>query len=244
MNITILSQHLRKCLLGGFLVVAFAVQGMAVDRYALEIPSSVMVGGSPTLIKVIPLASGEVDPIPHLVQFIGLPTGVRIDPVAPSSSLVVSGPTQFNLSLDPTLVERRVLVRVQKSGTPKVNGGGFLNVDRPVSVFSITPAGMTSPRVGIPFRFQVIALDREGAVVRSYKDPVDLRVDIGEVQDSLIEGAQFTKGVAFVDLMFSEATPPERMNRLEAQARNLYAGQAERAAGFVDLMVEPRGSGR
>lgn len=236
MDITKMRPTSQKWVMGGFIGLALAAQGWAVDRYTLEIPSSVMAGDTATLIKVIPVTSGEVAPPPHLIKFLGLPSGIRIEPLS-SSSLTVDGPTQFRLIVDPSFAERRVVVRVQKTDDTKVTGSGFFNVDRTVTRFSITPAGMTAPQLGVPFRFQVVAMDNDGAIVTSYKDPVDLKVDRGDVQDPVIEGDRFVKGVTFVDLTFNDPDTTPRSHRLEAKARNLYVGQSERAIGSVELTL-------
>ena len=232
----------RNWVIGACIVMACAAQCLAVDRYSLEIPESVMIGGPSVLIKVIPFSASETDLLPHAVKFVGLPLGVRVESLAGSSTLNVAGPTEFRLFVDPSMTERRVVVRVQKSNDKSVNGFGYFNVDRTVAKFSLTPVGMNPLQLGVPFRFQVVAQDQEGAIVPSFNDAVDLKVDFGSVQGTEIEGPQFIKGIAYVDLVFSDDEPLPRSNRLTAIARALYVGQSDRAVGTIEFTPLPKAS--
>lgn len=220
-------------------MLGFVGQGLAVDRYKLEVPRAAMAGDPDVTVAVIPLTGAAVDPTPHAISFVGLPRGVALTPMAPSASLTVAGSTLFHVILDPSLAGQRVAVRVQNGGDKAIVGSAVVVVEKTVDHFAVTPAGMAAPRVGVPFRFQILALDQDGAVVRSFNDPLDVKALYGSVENAAVSGDSFAKGVAFVDVTFGEADPPGRLNRLTVQANILYPGQAERAAGFVDLSILP-----
>jgi hypothetical protein len=227
----IICSSLLLCLVG---------QGLAVDRYVLDVPKFVMVGDSEIFVTVTPMSSAEVDLSPHTISFHGLPSGVRIDPlVGDSSSLSATGSTRFRLILDTTLSQESVVFRVQKEKEPNVRGTGFFNVENTVDHFQMTPAGMAAPQAGVPFPFQLVAMDRAGAVVRSYKDPVELRAAFGSIDTTLVPGDVFKEGVAIVRVAFNEADPAGRLNRLSATTQRLYPGQSDRAIGSVELSIQP-----
>lgn len=235
----------RAWIFCGTLCLGFLGTAFAVDRYVVDVPGFLMVGDSEGVLTVTPLSVGEVDLTPHKVSFIGLPKGVRIESMSGASSpLTVTGATQFRVSLDPTFSEKGVLCRVQKEGEPLVRGAGYFNVESTLDHFQITPAGMTAPVVGAPFRFQIVAMDGAGAVVRSYKDTVELKSEFGSLQETLIPGDSFKNGVALMSVTFNEADPPGRLNRLVATAQRLYPGQDDRATGTVELAVQAGGGHR
>jgi hypothetical protein len=221
------------------LLLCLVGQGLAVDRYVLDVPKFVMVGDSEIFVTVTPMSGAEVDRSPHTISFLGLPSGVRIAPLAgASSSLSVTGSTLFRLVLDTTLSQKSVVCRVQQGGKPNVLGTGFFNLENTVDHFQITPAGMAAPQMGVPFPFQIVAMDEVGAVVRSYKDPLEFKVTFGSVQEALVPGDTFKDGVAVVSVTFGEADPPGRLNRFFATAQRLYPGQTERAMGSIELTVQ------
>lgn len=239
MHISVIKTLFRTWFLFGSLFLGLAGKGFAADRYVLDVPVFLMVGDSEAFLTVIPLSVGSVDATPHNISFVGLPTGVRIEPLSGATSFfTVTGATRFRVSLDPAFSGKSVLCRVQKAGEPLVRGAGYFNVESTVDHFQVTPAGMTAPSVGIPFRFQIVAMDRAGAVVRSYKDPVELKADFGLLQEGLALGDSFRDGVSFVNVTFNEADPPGRLNRLVVTAQRLYPGQGDRATGNVELAVQ------
>lgn len=213
-------------------------KGLAVDRYVLDVPRFVMVGDSEIFVTVTPLSEGEVDLSPHAISFLGLPSGVRIESLSGASSpLFATGATRFRVSLDSTLSPTRIVCRVQKVGDPDVRGTGFFIIENRVDHFQMTPAGMTAPQVGVPFPFQIVAMDSAGAIVRSYKSPVELVALFGSVQEPFLSGDLFNDGVALAEVLFSEADPPGRLNQLKVSAARLYPGQREKATGIVELTV-------
>lgn len=245
MDISLTKSILRIGMICGMVLLGLVGQGLAVDRYVLEVPPFVMVGDSESFLTVTPMLAGAVDQTPHNVSFVGLPNGVRVEPLSGASSpLSVTGATRFRVALDPQFSGKNVLCRVQKVGEPLVRGAGYFNVESTVDHFQITPAGMTAPEVGVPLRFQIVAMDRVGAVVRSYKEPVELKTDFGSLQESNIPGDSFKDGVVFVNVTFDEADPPGRLNRLVATAQRLYPGQGDRATGSVELAIQAERANR
>jgi hypothetical protein len=90
-----------------------------VDRYVLDVPKFVMVGDSEIFVTVTPMSGAEVDRSPHTISFLGLPSGVRIAPLAgASSSLSVTGSTLFRLVLDTTLSQKAWFVVCSRVGNP------------------------------------------------------------------------------------------------------------------------------
>ncbi|MBK8576494.1 MAG: hypothetical protein IPN90_12745 [Elusimicrobia bacterium] len=219
-------------------IMALAGTVLAVDRYVLDIPPFIMVGDSDVFVRVTPLKEGGVDPAPHSVKFVGLPKGVRLETLAGSPAGDVGGITSFRLVLDPALTDRRIFIRVQKTGEAKISGAGFVNVEKTVARFVLTPLGMSAPRVGVPFRFQVMAQDEDGATVKSFRGTVDVRAALGEVQPTVMAKEDFVDGVAQADFVFSSSDGLVA-NRLTVTAQTLYPGQSARAVGTVDLWVLP-----
>lgn len=211
----------------------------AVDRYELETPAFVMAGDPDVALHVKPFRA-EGGAVGQTVKFVGLPAGVRVEPWDPSGGWTVAEPTQWRLFVSPSVTDRRLFLKVQNTDDAKIFGTGVVNLEKPVDHFSFTPLGMAAPRAGTAFRFQVLALDKDGAVVSSFNDSVTLSASVGEVQPAQISGDLFVKGAARVDVIFSlgDSVQP---NRLEAQAVLLYEGQIQKASGAVALTVLPEG---
>ena len=211
----------------------------AAERYEIHLPAFVMAGDPDVSLDVVPVPAE--DGPGETVKFVGLPPGVSVEPADPSIGWVVSGPTRFRLKVTPSAAGRRLNVKVQSAAHPKIFGLAAANLEKTVHHFSFTPLGMAAPRAGVPFRFQLLALDQDGAVVSSFHDSVSLSAEWGDAHPAEISGVSFENGAARVDLVFSQGDRL-RANRLTAQAVRLFDGQSEKAHGQVDLTVLPAGS--
>lgn len=216
----------------------------AVDRYVLDLPAFVMAGDPDISFSVTPLTQGEEDTVSHTVRFVDLPPGVSVVAgVGPSSSIGstarfnMAGRQTFQLRISPSVVERRVWVKVQNNATGRIQGMGAVNVERPVYRFGLTPLGTIAPRAGTPFLFQVMAFDEVGAVVRSFRGPVTLGVSRGQVRPTQLAGDVFDKGTATVNVEFSEGDLFEPL-QLSVIAAESY-GIPTSAQGSVDVLVLP-----
>lgn len=217
----------------------------AVDRYVLDVPAFVMAGDPDILFTVTPLSEGIEDTVSHTVRFVDLPVGVSVEAVGPGARpsgsparFTVEGRQEFKLLVPPSVMERRVWVKVQNNASARIQGAGVVNVERPVHRFSITPLGNSAPRAGTPFLFQIMAFDEAGAVVRSFPGPVVFQAARGQISPSELAGEAFEKGAASVNIVFSEGDL-FTANRLTVAAREPY-GSPSPARGVVDVLVLPK----
>ena len=221
------------------LLLAWAATAWGADRYEVHLPAFVMAGDPDIFVEVTPVVEEGLPT--QTVKFAGLPPGVSVEPGDPARGWAVDGPTRFRLRVSPSVTARRLNVKAQNAGNAKIFGWGVANLEKTVHHFSFTPLGMSAPRAGTPFRFQVLALDQDGAVVASFHNAVALSAALGDVTPAEIPAASFEKGAARVDLAFSQGDRFQT-NRLTAQASRLYEGQSKKAVGTVDLTVLPAGA--
>lgn len=216
----------------------------AVDRYEVKAPKTAMIGDSNLVVELIPQLKSQVDLSRHSVKTMGLPSGASLVRKESALGLTLEGPAIYNLVLNPATPAGPFLLRFQKSNSAKAQGAAFVLVEKTVARLVLTPLGMTPPRLGEPVPFQVMAVDDDGAVVTSYRDPVDLSADVGEVSEAIIAGEKFEKGVARVAVVFNATDPATSLNRLTARAHLLYGGQQEKAFGTIDLSLRSAGERR
>ncbi len=219
----------------------------AVDRYVLDVPAFVMAGDPDVSFSVTPLSDGVEDPSSHTVRFVDLPAGVSVEATGPSAQssvpqtrYVVQGRQDFKLAIPPSVVERRIWIKVQNTAKARIQGAGVVNVERPVHRFSITPLGNSAPRAGVPYPFQIMAFDEAGAVVRSFRGPVSFAVARGQVSPADLAGDAFKNGAASVSVEISDGNPYEA-NRFSVSAQESY-GSPSPAQGTVDVLVLPKES--
>lgn len=234
----------NKALFGVALFVGTSY-ARAVDRYVLDVPAFVMAGDPDVSFAVTPLSEGVEDLTAQTIRFVDLPVGVGVEALGPGARsggsparFLVEGRQIFKLTVPPSVVERRIWIKVQNNGNARVQGAGVVNVERPVQRFSITPLGTTAPQAGVPFLFQIMAFDEAGAVVRSYRGPVSLGVARGQITPSGVAGEAFEKGAASVHIVFSEGDL-FTANRFTVTAGESY-GSPSPAAGAVDVFVLPK----
>ncbi len=235
--------YTRRITAIGLLTVFSAHSAGAVDHYLVEAPKTLMAGDAGITVTITPRSDQGTDLSPHKIKFLNLPTGISMNPLDTAQGLALRGSAVFKMAVGAATPAGPFLLRVQKIGDAKAQGSAFLFVEKTVDKFALTPAGDTFPRVDQPVRFQVVALDAAGAVVTSFRDPVDLKADFGEIREAYIPGESFQKGVATVDVRFTGGDPLTGFNRLTVESRFLYEGQRERASGSIDLSLQPARGG-
>lgn len=196
----------QKWVMGGFIGLALAAQGWAVDRYVIEAPTSLTIGDSGALIKVTPMAGGAVDSTAHEVEFTNLPVGVSILPVDPATDLGVSGPTSFKIFVSSNVRPGPLSPVCQKKEVPSVQGSAVILLEKPVSRFVLFPLPRSVEKPGLT-QLQIVALDDRGIVVPSYRGDLFLRSSAGQLESDQVLGNEFDKGVAVVPLLFRGAIP-------------------------------------
>ncbi len=221
-------------ILGG--VSLLAGQGWAVDRYDVSAPASAMIGGPAIQFTVDPRQSGAADPTPHLVKFINLPAGVRVTPLA-AKGIPVEGTTRFTLSVDPSVTPGSITLQVQKSNSSKIQGVANILLERPVARFILAPLDLAyQGRAGDPLRLQMIASDEAGAVVTSFKGPVDFSAEGVRIEGAEVPGEGFTEGMARVTLRFTQVDQPGP-HRLTLRAREGFGGRPP-AEASIDVGIQ------
>jgi hypothetical protein len=229
----------RIWMICGALFLGLVGQGFAVDRYVLDVPTSVNIGEKDVLIRVTPLASGRVDETSHSVEFVNLLEGIEIHPVDPVQGMVVRGPTDFKLSVGMEVRPGAIGPVCQKVGNPSIQGSAAILLERPAAQFvlSLLPPSVETPLLP---QIQIIALDVVGAVVTSYNGEVRLRPSLGVLKDDRVPGDQFSQGVARVSLSW-EGLPPSGTFQCVVEEMVPSRGQTELARGEALLkMRAPR----
>jgi hypothetical protein len=226
----------RKWVMGGFIGLALSVQGWAVDRYVIEGPVSMTVGGLESTIKVTPMAGGGVDKAPHEVEFSNLPTGVEILPIDPSRGMGVAGPTDFRIKVGNGVRAEPLSPLCQMKGDPSVHGSAVILLEKPVSRFVLfpLPRSVDQPKL---LNLQIVALDDRGVVVTSYRGDLVLRSSVGSLENDGVEGEQFNKGVAVIPLLFQGEAPVGTL-RISTEERAPSFGRTVSARGEVSMKIK------
>lgn len=225
----------------GFTVLTLAAQGLAVDRYIIELPKAAMIGDTGLTLNVIP-ASEEKSNSVIPIAFVSLPSGVRVEPVDISLGMAVKGPTSFKLILGAGTSPGFVSIKVKSATSKKIQGQGGLFVQPTVSRFAISPVGTVfGGKIGDPLTLQIKALGADGTVVTAFRDLVDIWVSKGSLDISEIDGSQFSEGIAQFTVRFDDADPVSHLNELTVQCATTYAGQSERASGTYRVALSAAG---
>lgn len=236
MDITKLRPNLREWVIGGFIGLAWVVQGWAVDRYVVEGPASMIVGGSESIIKVTPLSAEGVDNSLHEIEFTNLPIGVDILPVDPARGMAVAGPTDFRVTVGAHVRPDPFGPVCQKKGEPTVVGSATILLEKPVSRFILVtlPRSVEKPDL---IQLQITALDDRGFVVTSYRGDLTLRSSAGSLESDLLLGERFHTGVAVAPIRF-RGSAPVGVLRVSVEERTLGPGRTVPAGGELSVKVK------
>lgn len=222
--------------MGGFIGLALAAQGWAVDRYVIEGPVSMTVGGSESIIKVTPMSAGGVDNSSHEIEFVNLPTGVEILPIDPSQGMVVAGPTDFKIKVGGTVRPEPLSPVCQKKGDPAVQGSVLIIVEKPIARFLLFPLPRSVDKPNL-LQIKIVALDDRGLVVTTYGGDLILRSSVGQLESEQVLGSLFDKGTAVTPLLF-RGIPPVGTLRVSVEERVPGSGRTTPAQGEVSVKLK------
>lgn len=236
MDITTIRSTSRNWYVGGSILLALAVRGWAVDRYVIEGPASMTVGGAESLIKVSPMSAGAVDNSLHEIEFTNLPTGVAILPMDPAQGMAVAGPTAFRLMVGAEVPPDPFGPVCQKKGDPAVLGTAVILLEKPVSRFVLLslPRSVEKPEL---IHLQIVALDDRGFVVTSYQGDLTLRSSAGLLESDLLAGEQFNRGMAVVPILFRGAAPVGAL-KIFVEERAPGPGRTVSARGEISVKLK------